>query len=183
MLPDTTTETPQPRGMLFVGVLVLFTGACTIFALVVTAAQAWQENAQKSWPEVTARVDTCRFERSSTNGRHRLYIGCRFLYALGGEQNAINIYSARFPGPEVAQYPRNQMQPFEAWLDAHPPGTPVVLRYDPANHKKALISSDFMPRDGPHTPNNIKLLIFFAASFIVLFTVARLARSPQPPAS
>jgi hypothetical protein len=163
--------------MLFVcvGVLVLFTGACTIFALVVTAAQALQENAQKSWPEVTARVDTCRFERSSINGRHQLYIGCRFLYAVGGEQNAINIYSARFPGPEVAQYPRNQMQPFEAWLDAHPPGTPVALRYDPANHKKALIPSDFMPRGGPHTPNNLRILAACVAGLVVTLLIVRLA--------
>lgn len=159
-----------------VGVLVLFTGACTIFALIVTAAQAWQEHAQKSWPEVTAHVDTCRFQRNSSNGRHKLYIACRFIYAVGGEQNSTNMYSTYFPAPEVAQYPRNQMQPFEAWLDAHPPGTPVVLRYDPANHKKALIASDFMPRGAPRTPNNIKLLICFAASFAVLLTLVQFAR-------
>jgi hypothetical protein len=39
-------------------VLAAFSGLCTIFASVVTAAQAWQDHAQKRWPEVTARVDS-----------------------------------------------------------------------------------------------------------------------------
>jgi hypothetical protein len=178
MPPDTTPEVSRARGLLFVClvVLALLTGACTIFALVVTAAQAWQEHAEKSWPEVTAHVDTCRFERNSTRGRHKLYIACRFTYEVGAEQNAISIYSTCFPAPEVAAYPPNQQKPFEDWLDAHPPGTPIALRYDPANHKKAVISADFMPRGGPHTQNNIKLLTFFALSFIVLLSLTQLTR-------
>jgi hypothetical protein len=41
------------------GLLVVFSGLCTIFVLVATAAQAWQEHAQARWPEVTARVEKC----------------------------------------------------------------------------------------------------------------------------
>jgi len=41
------------------GVLLLFTGLCSIFAAVATAVEAWQERAQAQWPEVTARVDQC----------------------------------------------------------------------------------------------------------------------------
>ena len=34
-------------------------GCPTVFALVVTAAQAWQEHARAQWPEATAQVQRC----------------------------------------------------------------------------------------------------------------------------
>jgi hypothetical protein len=51
---------PAPKGQLMwlgLMMLVALSGLCTIFASVVTAAQARQEHAQARWPEVTARVD------------------------------------------------------------------------------------------------------------------------------
>jgi hypothetical protein len=52
-----TTGTVQKGPLMWLGliVLVVLLGLCTTFALVVTAAQAWQEHAQARWPEVTAR--------------------------------------------------------------------------------------------------------------------------------
>jgi len=54
-----TTEAAPKGQLMYLGlaVLVLLSGLCTIFASVVTAAQAWQEHAQARWPEVTGRVD------------------------------------------------------------------------------------------------------------------------------
>jgi acyl transferase domain-containing protein len=171
-------ETSPARKAAFVllGVLVLFSGACTLFVGVVTASQAWQEYAQQSWRDATAHVDTCVLTRSSTNGRHRLYIQCRFVYSAGLELNAINVYSTPFPDETVAQYPLNQRQPYDDWLAAHPPGTPVAVRYDPAKHSDAVMVSDLMPRAGPHTPNNLKLLAVCAGIFVVTLVLARIAR-------
>lgn len=56
--------------------LMVFSGLCTIFVLVVTVAQAWQEHAQASWPEVTAQVEENELVQSST-ARNREYIRCR----------------------------------------------------------------------------------------------------------
>jgi hypothetical protein len=42
-----------------------------MFALVVTAAQAWQEHAQARWPEVTAHVDRCGLDQTSTGRREK----------------------------------------------------------------------------------------------------------------
>jgi len=160
--------------------LVAFVGLCTVFVAVVTAAQAWQERAEARWPEVTARVDSCGLNRTSSNGRHRFYIQCRLSYAVGTEQNATNIYSGHVPAPEIPQYPPNQIAPFEQWVDEHPQGTPIVVRYDPANHGKAVLAANYMPRGGPHTPNNLKLLEVCAGSFLVLLTIALLTRArPQ----
>jgi hypothetical protein len=178
--PEMTTEAVPKGQWMYVGlaVLVVFSGLCTIFASVVTAAQAWQEHAQARWPEVTARVDTCGLDQTSS-GPRTYYIHCRLSYAVGAEQNAANVYSTNVPPAEVWQYPPNQIAPFAEWVEAHPQGTPIVVRYDPANHKKVVLVATDMPRGGPRTPSNMKLLEFCAGSFLVLLTIARITR-PRP---
>jgi hypothetical protein len=58
--PEMTMATAQKRPSMWLGLLMLLVvllGLCTIFATVVTVAEAWQEHAQARWPQVTARVD------------------------------------------------------------------------------------------------------------------------------
>jgi uncharacterized protein DUF3592 len=168
-----------PKGQLMwlgLVVLVAFSALCTIFVSVATAAQAWQEHARARWPEVTARVDACDLTRTSSNGRRKFYIRCRLSYAVGAEQNVTNIYSSNVAAPEIWQYPPNQIAPFEEWVDEHPQGTPIVVQYDPADHKKVVLVANYMPRGGPRTPNNVKLLEVCAGSFLVLLTIARITR-------
>lgn len=176
------TETSPKAQLLWSGLILLVAlfGLCTLFAAVVTAAQAMQEHAQESWPQVTARVDQCRMEQSSTRRRQMYNIGCQLSYAVGAEQHVANVYSTSVPSAQVWQYPANQIGPFEDWLNAHPSGTPIVVRYDPVNHKKMVIATDYMPRGGPHTPNNIKLLALFGGGFLFLFGLARMTRPQRP---
>ena len=172
-----TTEAVPKGQWMYVGlaVLVVFSGLCTIFASVVTAAQAWQEHAQARWPEVTARVDTCGLNQTSS-GPRRYRIRCRLSYLVGAEQNAANVYSTNVPPPEVWQYPPNQIAPFAEWVEAHPQGTPIVVHYDPANHRKAALVTTDMPLGGPRTPNNLKVLGVFAVASVLLLTIARITR-------
>jgi hypothetical protein len=176
-----TTGTVQKGPSLWMGfmLLVALSGLGTIFVTLVTAAQAWQEHAQARWPEVTARVDKCGLTRTSTARRGKLYIRCRLSYTVGFEQNAANLYSRTVPSPEVAQYPPNQSAPFQEWVDEHPQGTPIVVRYDPANHAKVVLVSAYMPNGGPQTPNNVKLLEIVAGTFLALLTIARITRPPS----
>jgi Protein of unknown function (DUF3592) len=170
------TETTRIRGCmtLGLGLLVAFSGLCTIFVLVATAAQAWQEHAQAQWPEVTGRVEKCGLSQSGR--RNRYYIHCRFSYEIGPEQHSINTYSATVPSADTWQYPPNQIDPYEDWVKEHQQGTPIVLRYDPSNHRKVVLAASPMPRSGARTPQNIKLLEIVGGSFLVLLTIARLAR-------
>jgi hypothetical protein len=174
-------EETAPKGSwiwLCLAVLLLLSGLCTIFAAVVTVAEAWQEHAQARWPEVIAHVDRCAMVQTSTGQRNKFYyIRCRLIYAVGAEQNAANIYSINVRSPDVWQYPPNQMEPYENWVSAHPPGTPIAVRYDPANHSKVARMGIDMPRGGPRTPSNIKLLEAWAGSFVVLLTITQLTRS------
>ena len=173
-----TTETPSKGQLVRMGLtlLVVFLGLCTIFVSVVTVAESWQEDSQAQWPVVQARVDTCKLVQGSSGRRQSYYIRCRLSYAVGDEQIMTNIYSSSVPSREVWQYPPNQIQPFEEWASKYPPGTPILVRYDPGNHKKVVLLADYMPRGGPRTPTNLKFLEVVAGSFVVLLTIARILR-------
>jgi hypothetical protein len=172
------TGTVEKGPLMWVGlvVLVLFLGLCTVFASVVTVAQAWQEHLQARWPEVTARVDECGLQRTSSGRREKFHIRCRLKYAVGAEQYATNIYSRNVPSPEIWQYPPNQIAPFEEWVNNHPPGTSIVVRYDPAKHTKVVLVATDMPDGGPRTTSNVKILEVCAGSFLILLTIARITR-------
>ena len=50
------------------------------------------------------------------------------------------------------------------------------MRYDPADHAKIVVAAAYMPRGGPRTPDNLKLLEFLAGSFLILLTISRITR-------
>jgi uncharacterized protein DUF3592 len=171
----------RARGLFYVAAmtLVLFTGACTIFALVITTSQAWQEHSQASWPDAMGQVKNCELVTKSYSP-HRLYIRCAVNYAVGDEKQVAHFYSKQVAPPAAWQYPANQIQPLYDWLNTHPDRMPILLRYDPANHAKAVIASDYLPGGGPHTQNNLKLLGVCATAFAVLFMLGRLVRPRAP---
>jgi len=173
-----TSESPRPRlaWQGFVALLGLFAGLCTIFALVVTVAEGWQEHSQAQWPEATAHIEKCYLHQSSTGRRNRNYIDCRLSYVVGAEEFVTKIYSGSVPSASVWQYPPNQIGPLEDWVDAHPQGMPIAVHYNPANPKKAVLVATDMPRGGPRTPNNLKLLGIAALICVVLLTIARVGR-------
>ena len=164
---DAVRSMPAWLGLFMFGIVALLalSGLSTIFVGVITAAQAWEEHAQEHWPTVTARVEKCYLRQSSTRNRDRYYISCRFSYQIGFEQNEANIYSLRVQWPFTG--------PLQEWIDAHPAGSPIEVRYDPANHKNIVLMPPYMPGKGPHTTNNVKLLIVCAVSFLVLLLVTR----------
>ena len=186
MRPDMTTGAAPKRQLSYAAlmVLVVFSALCTLFTSVVTAAQAWQEHAKERWPEVTAHVERCGLDQTSSGRRNKYYIHCRLRYMVGAEQNVANVYSSNVPSPEVRQYPPNQIAPLEQWVDEHPPETPIPVRYDPAKHVKVVLVGSYMPLGGPRTPNNLKLLEVCVGIFLVLLTMARIMRPrPYPPMS
>lgn len=183
MTLEMTTQAQQDKRLVlagFVGFLGVFAGLCALLALVVTVVQAWQGHAEAGWPEVTARVDRCYLHQSSTGRRDRYYIDCSLGYTVGAEQAVTHVYSANAPSREVPQYPPNQIAPLEEWVASHPPGTPIALRYDPANHQNVALVVRDMPRGAQgtgaeRTPSNLKQLGFWAAISIVLLAIARIA--------
>lgn len=158
-------------------VLGLFAGLCSIFALVVTAAQAWQEHAQAQWPLATATVQTCGVN-IYTHKPEAYWIECRISYEVNAEQILTKVHSHSTPAPRrvVSQNPSAQLDLMQDWVDEHPSGTPIAVRYDPANHNKAVLVATDMPLGGPHTPDNLKLLGFAAGSCVLLLALARFTK-------
>lgn len=105
------------------GFLGFFAGLCTIFAMVVTIAEGWQEHSQAQWPETTARVEQCRMRQTSTGRRQAYYVDCQLSYVVGNEGTLTRLYSRNVPSPAVWQYPRQHLyEQFEEWVEQHPQG-------------------------------------------------------------
>ena len=84
-----------------VGLLGLVAGLCTVFALVVTVAEGWQEHAQAQWPEAKAHIEKYYLHQSSRGRRDRYYIDCRLSYVVGAEEFVAKVYSGSVPAPTV----------------------------------------------------------------------------------
>jgi hypothetical protein len=163
--------------MLALGVLGLTAGLCAILALVVTTAQAWVEHAQAHWPEAAARVQSCGVDLY-IHKPETYWIDCSINYAVRGGEIMSHVHSRTVPAPRrvIWQYPPGQFDKLQEWVDKHPEGTPILVHYDPANPKKAVLVITDMPSGGPQTVNNLKLLGLCALSCAVLLTLARIAR-------
>ena len=158
-------------------VLGLFAGLCSIFALVLTVAQGWQEHAQAQWPEATGLVQRCGLD-IYTNKPQAYWIDCRIRYLVGAEEIVTEVHSRSTPAPRrvIAQYPAMQFGLMQEWVDEHPPETPIAVHYDPANPRKAALVATDMPLGGPRTPNNLKLLGIAAGSCALLLAIAGITR-------
>jgi hypothetical protein len=168
---------PTWVGFVLFGVVALLalSGLCTVFVGVITAVQAWQEHGQETWPAATAWVEKCYLRQSSTRNRDWYYISCRLSYQAGFEQLEANISSG-----QSVRWPSTG--PLQEWIDAHPAGSEVAVRYDPSNHKKIVLAPPYMPGRGPHTADNVKFLLVCAGSFAVLLFVTRAMRPRVVPA-
>jgi hypothetical protein len=168
---DTSGGSLTAQGL--VALLGLFAGLCAIFAAIVSAAEAYREQVQASWPKANARIQECSVEpyepfRSDGSGTV-WHIECAITYALSAEEVATQIRSRSTPhGANIAL--------LDQWVADHPRLTPIVVRYDPSNHKNAIPAGTDMPYTGPRTPQNLKLLLIFSAGCVGLLTIARVMR-------
>lgn len=167
----------QPKWRGFVALLGLFAGLCAVFALIVTAAEAWLEHAQAQWPEGLAQVQRCDLD-VYTHKPEAYRIDCSLSYVVGGDEIISHVYSRSTPAPRrvIWQYPPLQFERMQEWVDEHPQGTAIAVHYNPANNKEAVLIVTDMPLGGPRTPGNMKLVAFFAAISVVLLTIARTTR-------
>jgi len=158
-------------------VLGLLAGLCSILGFVVTVAEAWQERAQAQWPEATARLQRCGVDLYN-HQPEAYWVDCRISYLVGAEEIVAEVHSRTTPSPRrgIWQYPAMQIGLMQEWVDEHPPGTPIAVHYDPANHKKATLVATDMPLGGLRTPGNLKLLGVAAGSCALLLAIARITR-------
>jgi hypothetical protein len=162
-----------------------FLGLCTVFVLVVTVLEAWQEHVQRQWPEVTATIQNCgvRVSRRGYSGPFdsgggSYYIRCHIGYPVGTDVAVANIYSTSTRAPNLLNHqdPWAAVRVLQAWVDTHPPGTPITVHFNPNHHQKAVLVATDMPLGGPRTPANLKFLGIFAGACVALLAMAWLSR-------
>jgi hypothetical protein len=168
---------PRSIWRAIVGLMALVAGLCTLLALVVTALEAWREHAQAQWPEVTARIGECGVDQYPAHPEDYL-IECSIEYPVGADIVHSKVRSRTTPAPSrvLWAYPADTFDRMQQWADAHPAGTPLTVRYDPADPTRAALLETDMPLGGRRTPGNLKLLGGVAAVFAVLCAAAYLAR-------
>jgi len=175
-----TTEGVRKIQLVWLAVagLGLFAGLCSIFVLVVTVAEGWRERAQAQWPQATALIQRCGLD-IYTHKPEAYWINCRISYQVGGEEIVAKVHSRSTPAPQrvIWQHPANQFGLMQEWVDEHPPGAPIAVHYDPADHKEAALVATDMPLGGPRTPDNLKLLKVTAGICALLLAIAGLTRS------
>lgn len=180
MAPDARQDQAKWHGIAVavLGLLGLTAGLCTIFVLVVTGAEAWEENTQAQWPKTEARIEKCSVD-IYTQEPEAYWIDCSISYKVRGEEVASHIHSRSTPAPRrvIAQNPARQLDKLQEWVDQHPAGTSILVHYDPANQTKAVLVTTDIPLGGPRTMDNLKLLGLFAVSCAALLTIARVART------
>ena len=170
---------PKGRGLVVTtaGFFCLFSGLCTVFLLVVTAAMAWQDHAHAQWPEATAQVQRCGRDLYTPNPRY-YRIDCCVSYTVRGEEIVSQVYSRTTPDPRrvIWESQPPQFEKLQEWVDAHPKGTQIAVHYDPASRGKAVLVATDMPLGGSQTPVSLWLLEVAAASCVVLLAIARIMR-------
>ena len=78
----------------------LVTGLCTIFALVVTAAEAWQGMPRSNGRRLRRTLIDAALDQTSSGRREKFYIHCRLSYPVGAERDVANVSSSNVPSPK-----------------------------------------------------------------------------------
>ena len=172
-----TLSTKSARTLVLIwGVIFLFgvfLGLCSVFAIVTTAAGAWHEHIESSWPQTRAAIKQCKAGRSFPNGggtrENPWIIECHITYTVNGAPIETEIDSAATRSTEV-------FASMSEWEELHKSGATLVVRYDPANHRKAVLKATDMPMGGPRTPGNLQTLLYFAFACAIVLGIARIAR-------
>ena len=161
-----------------VGLFGLFAGLCAVFARVVTGADMSQEYAQERWPAATATLQRCSVDPyypfRSDGGGVVWNIECRVSYPANDEQVQSRIRSRSARGDA-------EVEEMRRWVDQHRSGSAITVRYDPADHRSAVLTTTDMPYAGPRTPNNLRLLLIASVTCAVFLTLSLALRGRTNP--
>jgi hypothetical protein len=153
-----------------VSLFALFSILCTIFVGVFSAADAWREHNEQSWPAATATLERCAinsYRPLRSSGRSLVWhIECPLSYSADADHVTTKIRS-RSASSDA------DIDRMHQWVAQHPAGSLVGIHYDPVDHKHAVLTATDMPYAGPRTPDNLKLLLIAAVGCVISLTIAR----------
>ncbi len=167
------------------GFFVFFVALCSLFSLVVTAGVAWQEYCERHWPQATATIQRCSLEEVAETPPSNLIdcqIDCQIEYVVGDRTVLSRVRSMTAPALEKVIWEfhsgeaKGILSKMQDWVKAHPPGSAIVVHYDPTNHARAALVATDMPNGGPQSPKNVRfteLALVFSAALLMIATLTR----------
>ena len=136
-----------------------------LFALVVSIGEGWHEYSESKWVETTAQIHQCRLQSYQGDRKSPVTISCRIGFRAGGEDVVTKVTSrSTRPGQDGVM---------QDWVEAHPDGSSITARYNPANAGKVVLVTADAFLWGPHTPQNLRLFGAFAAASLLMLAIAR----------
>jgi hypothetical protein len=136
--------------------------------IVKTAVDTYQENRHAKWPTVTATI-TQQAVRHFMNGRDEAWrIESEVRYTVEGVEMTANFHSGI--GNLLEE------RAMRTWAAQHPPGTSLLVRYDPQHHDRIIPDAGAMPGSEPQVPDDLKGTILF---FILTTACIIIGRVPQ----
>ena len=156
----------QVDGVLLLLALLASFGALVMSGVAGTRMVAERQATARSVP-VVARVRQCDVSVNRVGGRNggRAHtLRCDVAYTAG---------RASLERTVKAGYPADR-RPLDAWLDAHPPGSELALRYAVAEPGTLMGFSELVPAVTTTAGAAAQSALLFGAAACVLFVVSRL---------
>jgi hypothetical protein len=155
------------RSMGYMKVLGYLFILCALVMIIVTMGDAYKEYRNAKWPRVSATI-TKQTVLHFMNGRHEAWrVESEVRYTVDGQEMTVNVSSGIGNLLEEKAMHR--------WAAQHPPGTSLVVRYDPQHHDTVVPdTAGDMPESGPQAPDDLKGILVFLVLSAACITIGRL---------
>jgi hypothetical protein len=140
---------------------------CALALIIATVVDAYKEYKHAQWPRVSATI-TKQTVRHLMNGRHEAWrVESEVHYTVEGLEMTANVSSG------IGSFWEERAM--RSWAAQHPPGTSLMVRYDPKNHETVVPDTvGDMPKSGPQVPDDLKGVLLFLVLSAACITMGRL---------
>ena len=147
---------------------------CALAMIFKTVFYTYQEKMHAKWPTVVATI-TQQGVRKFMNGRHEAWrIESEVRYTVEGLEVTADISSG------IGNLLEEKMM--RKWASQHPPGTSLVVRYDPQHHDIVVPdTAGDMPESGPRARDDLKGILLFLVLSGACITIGRWVERRQKP--
>ena len=144
---------------------------CALVGMVKTGIDTYEESKHAKWPTVLATLTQQTVRQARPKGRasasrYLWYIQGEVRYNVAGEALTSNLRSR-------ITYSEREAARMRRWVSHHPPGTSLLVRYDPQYHNIVVPDGGDMPESGPQTSDDLKLVLIFLLPSIAFVAIGR----------
>jgi hypothetical protein len=142
-------------------------GVVALLIVVKLSFDAYRESEQAKWPAAVATITESTVLKSYRKG-YEWHIETEVRYLVDGKELRSSIHSrVASSGDERDMY---------RWVSRHPPGTPLLIRYDPGHRDTIVPDTGDMPESGSQVPGDWQMFLIFSALSVTLMAIGHVLR-------